>query len=290
MRKTERIIMVGLCGCMLVFCLLFVSCNSSEKKYVKEILFDLDKQLPQISNYNIHKFVIDERTLFLSPVVRWNLNGAELFMMIDTGCYENLLWKNGIKKALPDIVVTSSYKDPDVIMEAEIEKTKYWLDPYAFRAGGWEGVFIDGCLGLPWMEKYNNIVLDYVNSRIDYNQPPITDYDIPMNYGGVIDKSYCIPFIFNGKEMYGMLDTGSYYTYVNLGVIGEEKGESGVYIVHDFSIGNVHYEKMEIKSGDKVGCAEGAEWVFAKNNVLGYPCFKDHVIQLDFKNNVFRIK
>ena len=275
---------------LMTACLIFTGCNSSEKKIVKEVLSDLDRQLPQTTNYNIHKFVIDERTCFLSPVVRWNLNGAELFMIVDTGCYDDLLWRNGIKKALPDDIVTSSYKDPNVLMKAEIENADYTLDPYAYRAGGWEGIFVDGCLGLPWMEKYNNIVLDYVNNRIDYNQPPITDYDIPMNYGGVIDKGYCIPFTFNGKEMYGMIDTGCFGIFVNLGIIGEEKGDGGVYIVHDFSIGNLHYESVKIEDGNSGTSAEGAEWVFAKNNVLGYPCFKDHVIQMDFKNNVFRIK
>ena len=282
----RRITRIGLCVSLMLLLLL---CVSGCKKETYEFPEELAEQLPQTTNYNVHKFVLDERLEYWSPIVRWNLNGAELFMMVDTGCYENLLWKNGIKKALPDLAVTSSYKADGVKIMAEIEKSTYWLDPYAFWAGGFEDTCVDGCIGLTWLKRYNNIVLDYVNNRIDYNQPPINDYDIPMEFGNY-SKKYSVPFTFNGKEMLGLIDTGSYATFVNLPIIGEKRGEDGLYIVHDFSIGNVHYENMEIKGGDDVGCAEGVRRMFAEDNVLGYSCFKDHVIQLDFKNNVFRIK
>ena len=30
--------------------------------------------------------------------------------------------------------------------------------------------------------------------------------------------------------------------------------------------------------------------IIANENIIGYPCFKDHIIQLDYEHNVFRIK
>ena len=147
----------------------------------------------------------------------------------------------------------------------------------------------DGYLGLDWLWKYNNVVLDYVNGRIDYNQKPISETSVPMRFDPW-NKIYYITFIFNGQELEGALDTGSYSTKVNMGALGDEKTDNGVYLVRDFVIGDVHYDDMELKGMDETGGSEGAKSFFSKNNVLGYPCFKDHVIQLDFKNNVFRIK
>ena len=72
--------------------------------------------------------------------------------------------------------------------------------------------------------------------------------------------------------------------------LDEEKNENGIYIVKDFAIGNVHYDDMELSDVRDCVCASTSGHFIATNNMLGYPCFKDHIIQLDFKNNVFRIK
>ena len=279
MKKTERIIRAGLCVSMLVMLLL---CVTGCKKETYDFPEDLAAQLPQTTNYNVHKFVIGDITAYI-PVVRWNLNGEELFMLIDTGAQTNGLYKNGIKKALPGYQITDILKENKYEFYVRLEDNEYCLDPYGIYMT--EEDILDGWLGQTWLTKYNNFVFDYVNNRIDYNQPPITDYDIPMNYNGHMKGQYCIPFTFNGKEMYGTIDTGSFGTFVSLGIIGEEKKEDGLYTVHDFGIGNVHYETMEITSGE-----DQTKWAFKVDNILGYPCFKDHVIQLDFKNNVFRIK
>ena len=287
MRKTERIIRAGLCVSILVMLLL---CVTGCKKETYDFPEDLAAQLPETTIYNIHKFVLDERLGYNSPFVRWRLNGQDLFMMVDSGCYDNYLLWNGINKAFPKFVINETFEKAESEFSVQMEKNKYVLDPYGIVSAGFIPDYFDGFLGLTWMKQYNNIVIDYVNNRIDYNQPPITDYDIPMNWNDIFGYKYAIPFTFNGKEMYGMLDTGCYCTMVNLGIIGEEKNENGLYIVHDFSIGNVKYESMEIKCIDEVLSNESMMIAFAKQNTLGYPCFKDHVIQLDFKNNVFRIK
>ena len=284
MKKTERITRFGLCGCMLMLMLCVIGCKKEDK--INDLFpQELAAQLPQTTNYNLHKFVISEELNYYSPVVRWQVNGQDLFMLVDTGAYNNFLFLNGIKKGLKGLIITDILKSPDMHFSVEINKLNYIIDPSCLMTVGYEVEFIDGLLGLSWMKRYNNIVFDYINHRIDYNQPPITDYDIPMNWNDVFGNGYAIPFTFNGKEMYGCIDTGCYCTYVNLGIIGEEKGDDGVYVVNDFSIGNIKYENMTITQAK-----EGAMDDFAKNNILGYSCFKDHVIQLDFKNNVFRIK
>ena len=289
MRKTERISRAGLCGCMLVMLLLCVIGCKKEDKINDLFPPELAAQLPETTNYNLHKFVISEELDYLQPVVRWRLNGQDLFMVVDTGSPDNYLIKNGIKKGLKGFIASDIMSNPDIRFLVEVNKLTYILDPVGTGTVGYDCEYFDGLLGLTWMTKYNNIVFDYVNKRIDYNQPPISDYDIPMVYGNY-SKTYYVPFTFNGKEMLGLIDTGSYATFVNLPIIGEKKDDNGLYIVHDFCIGNVSYENMEIKAGDEVISNEGAMRTFAEDNVLGYSCFKDHVIQLDFKNNVFRIK
>ena len=91
MKKTERIIRIGLFACMLLMLLCVTGC----KKETYEFPEDLAAQLPETTIYNIHKFVLDERLGYLSPFVRWRLNGQDLFMMVDSGCYENILLWNG---------------------------------------------------------------------------------------------------------------------------------------------------------------------------------------------------
>ena len=281
MKKTERIMRIGLFACMLLMLLCVTGCKKETNDFPEE----LAAQLPETTIYNIHKFVLDERLGYNSPFVRWRLNGQDLFMMVDSGCYENILLWNGIKKAFPKFVINETFENAESEFSVKMENNEYLLDPYGIVSAGFIPDYFDGFLGLTWMKQYNNIVIDYVNNRIDYNQPPITDYDIPMNWDGY---QYSIPFTFNGNEMYGMLDTGCFSTHVNLGIIGEEKDDNGLYVVHDFSIGNVHYDSIEITPEGYSN--ERFQNYAAKNNVLGYSCFKDHIIQLDFKNNVFRIK
>lgn len=288
MRKqiSRKINLLKLCIYIVTLSVSVTGCN----KKIAGFPADLADQLPQTTNYNIHKFVLDDRLGFRSPVVRWNLNGEELFMLIDTGAYENGLFKNGIKKALPGYEITDILKQNKYQFSVTLENNEYCLDPYGVFMGGIEEEILDGWLGLEWMKQYNNFIFDYVNNRIDYNKSPITDCDIPMNWNDLYRYKYAIPFRLNETEMYGLLDTGCYCTMVNRAVFGAEKTESGLYIVNDFSIGNINFKNMELASVEEGGGAEGIKELFAVTNVLGYPCFKDHVIQLDFKNNVFRIK
>ena len=173
---------------------------------------------------------------------------------------------------------------------AKLEGREYILDPYGIFRGEPKKQLIDGWLGLSWMKFYDDILIDYVNNRIRYNQPPISDYDIPMCWNDKAENKYTIPFTLNGKEMYGIIDTSSSLTWINTENLAGKEDKNGLYTVNDFSIGDVSYREMEVSSINVVFDAEDSEKESVQNNVLGYPCFKDHVIQLDFKNNVFRIK
>ena len=295
MKKTERIMRIGLFACLLLLLLCVTGC----KKDKDENVFppELAAQLPQTTNYNVHKFVLDEDYDICSPIVRWNIDGNEYFMMVDTGAPDNCIMKvSAAKKILGKVLKKFEFADGfeaaddygkfdmDLKVNFYTDKLEYIINPYYVSV--FDEFYGDGLLGLTWMESYNNIVLDYVNHRIDYNQPPITDLDIPMTKD-IYKWQYSIPFMLNGREVYGMIDTGNYGLTLSLGVIGFEKNENGLYVVHDMSIGDVHYENMEADDPD-----DGVKVAnfFNTTNVLGYPCFKGHVIQLDFKNNIFRIK
>ena len=137
-------------------------------------------------------------------------------------------------------------------------------------------------------EKGKIYSFDYVNNKILFNQKLITEDSVSLVYDTFVSK-YKIPFTFNGRELYGYLDTGCYCTSIGQR-LDEEKDENGIYIVKDFAIGNVHYEKDVLSNVREGRIVDSSRHFITTNNMLGYPCFKDHIIQLDFKNNVFRIK
>ena len=283
MKKTERIIRLGFCSSLIVMLLCVIGC----KKETYDFPEDLAAQLPQTTNYNVHKFVLYDNC----PAIRWNINGNEVFMLVDTGAAYNYITKRKTAKKLLDgifnkIELSKNYGDYEIDFNVRFPKDDfdYILNPCYISWYDMQGQ--DGLLGLTWMEKYNNIVIDYKKCRIDYNQPPISETDIPMSKDVKYKRQYSIYFTIDGIETYGMIDTGNPFTHLSLDVYGLERDENGLYIIDDLCIGDIHYKNFKPDDPSEVGGSSA----FSTENVLGYPCFKDHVIQLDFKNNVFRIK
>ena len=284
MKKTERITRIWLSVSLMMFLLLL--CVTGCKKETNDFPEDLAAQLPQTTNYNVHKFVLYDNC----PTVRWNINGSEVFMIVDTGAHSNYISKRKTAKKLlggmfKKIEFSENYGDYEIDFKFRFPQDDfdYILNPRYISWYDMQGQ--DGLLGLDWMENYNNIVIDYKNCRIDYNQRPISDTDIPMTKN-IYKWQYSIPFMLNGREVYGMIDTGNPFTHLSLDVFGLERDENGLYIVDDMCIGDIHYKNFRPDDPSEVGGSNA----FNITNVLGYPCFKDHVIQLDFKNNVSRIK
>ena len=275
------------------FCMTGCRKSSDDVTEILEFPKELADQIKPDTKRNEYNFVIISSLGMNSPVIKYRMDGKICFMLVDTGCRENWLLKNGIRKIFSGMKFPDDYKVDYKHVKGYVEGLDYILDSEVFD--GVNPDELDGILGLSWLWKNNraveqndNVVFDYVNNKILFNQKPITEDSIPLIYETAA-LTYKIPFTFNGRELYGYLDTGCYCTSIGQR-LDEEKDENGIYIVKDFAIGNVHYEK-DILSNVREGILlDSSRHFITTNNMLGYPCFKDHIIQLDFKNNVFRIK
>ncbi len=277
-----------------LFCITGCRKNSEEETQIAESAKKIADSIKPDTKTNEYNFVIGTVGDWPVPIVKYRMDGKTCLMVVDTGCHDNWLTKSGVKKVFSGMTFPLDYNVSYKYVNGQIEGLEYILDPennvfYFFPDE------LDGLLGLSWLWKHNrmveqndNVVIDYVNNKIMFNQKPITEDSIPLVYDKVLEW-YKIPFTFNGRELYGYIDTGSYALSIEQW-LDEEKDENGVYVVKDFAIGNIHYENIKLNSWKEGISAESATHNFASRNVLGYPCFKDHIIQMDFKNNVFRIK
>ena len=291
----KKIILFSVCFLFMLSLFCITACRKTSDEAVQILDFpkELAEQIKTDTKRNEYNFVIVSSLGLNSPVIKYRMDGKICFMLVDTGCRENWLLKNGIGKIFSGMKFPDDYKVDYKYVTGQVEGLEYILDAEFFNDVVPD--VVDGILGLSWLWKNNraveqndNVVFDYVNNKILFNQKPITEDSIPLIYETAA-MAYKIPFTFNGRELYGYLDTGSYCTLIGQH-LDEEKNENGIYIVKDFAIGNVHYDDMELSDVRDGVCASTSGHFIATNNMLGYPCFKDHIIQLDFKNNVFRIK
>jgi hypothetical protein len=310
-----------------VICPIFISCNSikcdkenSEELFDKEFSFVLDYKnhegIPVVNvliNNKEYNFIIDTG----SSVNRFYRHGIEKaygsmneFDNIMTPVFMDVFKvkgfgsKNEMKKNLytcyenEGAKLTITQNDTDGLNENKI----------LFIACPYEKESVDGVLGLPFLERYSAVVFDYTNKLIKFTDEPISTGYIPMR--SYFYNLLLIDFQADSFFESGIIDTGN-----NTFVIRKEF-EKGTKLLSDDEM--IEYLKnvpqktktyrmkkvKRIQIGENVYSDVNAiygDYVFAHTNKkarqilnvcnsLGYTFWKDHVIQLDFKNMVFRIK
>lgn len=165
---------------------------------------------------------------------------------------------------------------------------------------------VDGELNLSLFSLCNNIVIDYRNNEVIINAPPISEKGTPMHQfydfyavctkvkiNGVEQDAIIVPTL---SAVYLRDENKSSKTYTDEEII--EYGKTGT----PRSATN-KYKNIVVQIGDvEVSCkgyltsrrrlelqGAGAVRMVRKINFLGYPVFKGHRIQLDFKNWIFRM-
>ena len=121
-----------------------------------------------------------------------------------------------------------------------------------------------------------------------------------------------IEFLCNGKKEAGLIDTGSddfilrssffekscEYNHNTIEKIEELKkrkvklSEPVNYVLQEVSIGKIKYKKLTAKlaSDSRIQMADEARGRLTEYSILGFPFFENKIIQLDYKNKVFRIQ
>lgn len=172
---------------------------------------------------------------------------------------------------------------------------------------------IDGILGQNFLEQYKNVSFDYKNKYLVFNDNKISEHEIPLYtihlVGNPQDNYYAVDALINGEKESCMVDTGlNAFTLrrdfqkkkiKNYDEIFSGKYESVKHVLDTVVLSNVTYRKITAFYVAGTGANFAMSDALHSNEVLnaliyqtdiGYPLFKDHIIQLDFENHVFRIR
>lgn len=165
---------------------------------------------------------------------------------------------------------------------------------------------IDGVLGLYFFFNCENIVIDYKSNCIVVNADAITGNEVPMRQFGDM-AAVVVKVIINGVEQDSVVAPSFRAVYLR-DMYNEKIDYSDKEIINYAKHGTPRKKTDKSKTvtvqiGDQeVSCkgyfyprwkgdlsGEGNLAMVRKINFLGYPVFKGHRIQLDFKNWVFRM-
>ena len=157
---------------------------------------------------------------------------------------------------------------------------------------------LHGILGEEFFKKFKNVVFDYQQKKVLFNAENISETGMPIYWTGQIQSLPTIEFSINGVLQKGLIDTGSdgfsVYDGIESLVPELKKTESDEFIIPSLEIGAIPYndKKANIHFNKHMIVNEKSRKRLQKEKLccLGYPFFKDHVIQLDFEHNEFRIK
>lgn len=228
----------------------------------------------------------------LHPVIKLIMDNQPYYFAVDTGSNCNVFGTEDIyNKFLKEYNYSSEYK------------IRYYSEVNS------DYPFIDGILGLPFLKNHKNVTIDYQRQLFIFDDIEISETTIPMKtlYKGL----YFIEFTTEGKTEYGLIDTGGIYFVIRPGfgrtpVLQDSKqiqdyikGTSTVemkptaFKKHKIlNIGDVQLHDVVSINGDseQIAALPDAQRFLQVFNNLGTQVFQDHVIQLDFENQVFRIK
>lgn len=223
------------------------------------------------------------------PVVKYKIDGKDIFMMVDTGAVTSTLLNTpAVRKIVPKDLFAASKKitlKSSYSLWYNCPDGSFLLDPKGIFTTGKLKYPADGFLGLPFLEQYKNVVFDYKTNRIYFNREPVCGNSISMRKVGLY---WFTTIECNGVKTNAVIDTGCFNVFINK---PNAKAAVGQDEIVNIKIGHIECNGISLKPNSTIITNKIAEnGLFKNENVIGYPCFKDHIIQLDFENGVFRME
>jgi hypothetical protein len=173
---------------------------------------------------------------------------------------------------------------------------------------------IDGVLGQDFLEQYNNVSFDYKNKYLVFNDNMISEHELPLYTVHLVGSNqeanyYAVDAIINGEKEICMIDTGlNSFTMrrdfqkdklENYDEMFSGKYDTVTRVMDTVVLSNITYKKITAfyVTDSSIGFSiddtlhtDVTLNALIYQTDLGYSFFKDHIIQLDFENHVFRIK
>ncbi|MCQ2981188.1 MAG: hypothetical protein MJ178_00345 [Treponemataceae bacterium] len=238
------------------------------------------------------------------PVIKIQYEGSTYFLGIDTTQTENFLLADGNLSSR-----TEKYYSRYNLLSMDFLSPNQPGD-FQFSSSDDESrePVLAGLLGLSWLQKFDNVVIDYQAQQIRFNEPAISEHAVPMEKTAIWEYLF-VRFSARGREETGIIDTAS-STFVirrDLGNVSKlpenfflwretindlPEATHGMKAVKDVQVGSMNLGT--IKAHDNLYWNyQGATRIKRMADYysfLGYPLWQNHVIQLDFTDTVFRIK
>lgn len=271
------------------------------------------------------RFCLDYPGYDKVPVVKINFSDLDFYFVVDTGSTVNTFNRNGINK----IMSYEEYKEiVEALLNKEVndeflkefqlggmnvtwhnEQTGELIEVAFTGEYGDENAY-DGILGLPFLRMHKNVCFDYVKKEISFDTGKICDNEIPM-IPFIQNSLYYINFKVDEKYERGLIDTGNSVLVTRKNFLKDDEyltdddlikyiiygeniniGSKGKKNIRNLNIGYVNYPKLQSVQYNNVRSkASQTTRRFASiYSSLGYSCFANHIIQLDFENSLFRIK
>lgn len=261
--------------CVISIC----SCKKINNGFPKDLI-------PEVSynNTDYYKFTILNKES-IAPIIEHKAFNQNYYMAIHSGATYSAFLKPRLESIVSkDALEIAEELDPfsgnRMTVNFTGEKLLYTVDPLGKYTTGKEYNSYDGILGQDYLRQYKNVVFDYKNNKFYVNQKPITDISTPMYMHNKYENILLIDIIIDDEKLKAIIDTGSKY------IICPNKKSKKV----NLKINSIEYKDIKIIKTNKKNTSKKNIEMYKNENIIGYPCFKDHVIQLDFENNVFRIK
>lgn len=296
MKKKLIILLLIILGFVLFFCKKNIPMKKELSKHNDEVIFSLN-----CKDYKNR------------PVVSIEDSGIIFYFLIDTGTTRSYVNENFCKKISLPSEEYDNYEGGVVTLY--IEDSRYLID-------GKEHVLkmpvnkseefiekeIDGLLGIDFLSQYENVVFDYKRKKIKFNQSAINNYPIEL-YKSIYNTFY-IYYSLDGIKDFGLLDTGCHgfivredykIDYVELSddeIREIRKGPNLLkkkmdsVLFKEIDIGKITYKNIygDFAIDESIKMNKASEKEHRVRSILGYSFFKNHIIQLDFKNNLFYIE
>lgn len=294
---------------------------------------ETEERVPFTLNYNWYG----------SPVVKakGGDDGKDLFLVVDTGLSYSYIYKSGIEKVFGtegnffDVNGTYQwYRENHIdnkkrlknLSRAKVIKLirkdlkngniNTWRDIggirfkyYASDEVEINGQRLDGVLGADFLMKHKNVVFDFKENYMYFDQSQIDGTVLEMKKNNC--NNFYVYFSYKGKQELGIVDTGN-YTFCprngigdgspehdindkSFGIHGKRKVKQispAVWTFDDIEIGGIKYDnvKAQYSFTTDSGFNYGAQYHAYCLNNLGNEFFFDHIIQYDFENMKFIIK
>ena len=299
----------------------FVTSCKSLKKQVINNEYEKDlaaREAPYDNCFAILPFTLKYTQPACYPIIKINNS----FLLLDTGANYTCVNEKGVQ----DLFYSSyeAVKQQKTLMAKDgninicNQQIGYWTIPsydgtyknIPFYYTNFEFNLFEGLIGQDCFAKFSNIIIDYKNKVIVFDGENIKGEEMPMF---IDEEGLCfIEFICNGIKETGLIDTGSQYfilrssffekacEYNHMSDIEIEElkkrkinlTEPKNYLFREVKIGENRYKKIvaRLASDSQIQMSDEARGRLSEYSSLGFPFFENKIIQLDYRNKIFRIK